>query len=286
MPNSLTPPNLDAQTADALAKETEAAKEAGALGFMARAMVQATLPHKKVDGGEFMRRNGDYYLIIMAPSIIGLPYGSVPRLLLSWVTTEAVRTRSRELELGDSLSEYMRELGLVPTGGRWGSITRLKDQTTRLFASSVSMLRIHGHGTNIMNRLIADETNLWWDGKKPDQAGLWKSNVVLGEHFYNEIIDRPVPIDMRAIRELKRSPMALDAYTWLTYRMSYLSKPTTIPWGALASQFGSNYGELRNFRAAFITELRKVVSIYGAARVQVVERGLELRPSQPHIAMK
>ena len=35
-----------------------------------------------------------------------LPYGNLPRLLLAWVSTEAVRTQSRVLVLGKSLSEF------------------------------------------------------------------------------------------------------------------------------------------------------------------------------------
>ena len=137
MASNLNDKNLDLLINRALAIEDEMALDADALGFMARAMVQATLPHSKVAGNEFTRKNGNYSLTILSPSSIGLPYGSVPRLLLAWVTTEAVKTKSRELELGDSLSGFMRELDLVPTGGRWGSISRLKEQTKRLFASSI-----------------------------------------------------------------------------------------------------------------------------------------------------
>ena len=120
MATHLTSPTIDALINKALAIEDEQAQAVGALGFMARAMVQATLPHKKVVGNEFERRNGNYTLTLLAPSKIGLPYGTIPRLLLAWLTTEAVKTQSRELELGDSLSGFMRELDMVPTGGRWG----------------------------------------------------------------------------------------------------------------------------------------------------------------------
>ena len=41
----------------------------------------------------------------------GLPYGTLPRLLLAWVSTEAVRTQSPELILGDSLAESSIRLG-------------------------------------------------------------------------------------------------------------------------------------------------------------------------------
>lgn len=83
MATNYTPRTVDTLINQALAIEDESALEAGALGFMARAMVQATLPHKKVAGNEFSRVNGNYTLSIMTPSVIGLPYGTIPRLLLS-----------------------------------------------------------------------------------------------------------------------------------------------------------------------------------------------------------
>ena len=46
-----------------------------------------------------------------------LPFGNLPRLILAWVSTEAVRTQSRELVLGRSLSEFMRTLGIYNSGG-------------------------------------------------------------------------------------------------------------------------------------------------------------------------
>lgn len=109
--------------AEAVAIEEEAAKEAGALGFMARAMVQATMPHRDPKTNEFERRNGNFVLTMLAPSRVGLPYGSIPRLLMAWLSTEAVRTQDRTVILGDTLSEFMRSLGMTPTGGRWGTIT-------------------------------------------------------------------------------------------------------------------------------------------------------------------
>jgi hypothetical protein len=286
MANAPSSTAIDSLINQALAIEDEQAQDAGALGFMARAMVQATLPHSKVAGNEFTRVNGNYSLTIMAPSSIGLPYGTIPRLLLAWLTTEAVKTKSRELELGDSLSGFMAELDMMPTGGRWGSITRLKDQSRRLFSSSITAVYEDGPGFAVINQAVADRAQFWWDNKNPEQAGLWKSTVTLSENFFNEVIDRPVPIDMRAVKALKKSPMALDIYTWLTYRASYLKRSTVIPWVSLAQQFGSNYAELRNFKAAFLNELKKVVLVYGQVQVEITEQGLIVKPSLTHISKK
>jgi hypothetical protein len=267
-----------------LALEAEEAQAAGALGFMARALVQATMPHSKPETSEFVRRNGAFTLTIMAPSEVGLPYGSVPRLLLAWLTTEAVRTRSRALALGDSLSEFMRHLGMVPTGGRWGSITRLRAQSHRLFASSVSCL-YRGDALAVAEAgfRIADKHVLWWDPKSPEQTELFGSSVVLSELFYREVIAHPVPIDLRTLRALSKSPMQLDIYAWLTYRMSYLRRDTTVPWPVLQAQFGAEYYRLRAFKAAFLEHLKKVLTVYRTARAEPVQVGLLLHPSPPHI---
>lgn len=286
MKKTIITPSVEQIINDALAIEAESAQDAGALGFMARAMVQATLPHKKVAGNEFERRNGNYTLTLMAPSKIGLPYGSVPRLLLTWLSTEAVKTQSRNLELGDSLSGFMRELDMVPTGGRWGSITRLKDQARRLFSCTVSASYDDAKKHADMGYRLTDKSLLWWDAKEPEQAGLWKSTVSLSEAFFNEVVSHPVPVDMRALKSLKKSPLALDTYCWLTYRASYAKRPSVIPWSALALQFGSDYAELRFFKRAFLEELRKVVTVYGGVQVEATDAGLLVRPSLTHIAKR
>ena len=281
MAKPLTPQTIDSLINKALAIEDDDAREAGALGFMARAMVQATLPHRKVEGTEFTRRNGNFTLSLLAHSSIGLPYGSVPRLLLSWVTTEAVKTKSRELELGDSMSAFMAELGMSRQGS---NITSLKNQTRRLFSATVMAFYKDDKQISDMGYRLADKSVLWWDNKIPEQAGLWRSTVTLSEHFFNEIIDKPVPIDMRAVKALKQSPMALDIYTWLTYRVSYLRHPTVISWASLALQFGSDYSRLRDFKQAFIEELRKVMLVYGYVQVEATEHGLLVKPSLTHIS--
>jgi len=276
--------DIDKIITETLAIEAEDAKEAGSIGFISRALTLATLPHRPIKGSEFTRSNGNFTLSIVAPSVIGLPYGNIPRLLVSWVTSEAVRVRSPELEMGPSLSHFMRELGLIPSGGRWGGITRLRDQMMRLFASSVTCIYADKHKTGILGMKIVSEAHLWWDPKSPDQIPLWKSTLKLGAEFYNEIINNPIPIDMRALKLLKRSPMALDIYCWLTYRMSYLKKQTEIPWPILEMQFGADYGRTIDFKVNFIKQLRAVLAVYPEAKVGDSEYGLVLKPSKPHIA--
>ena len=270
---------------EALAIEIEDAKNAGALGFMARALVQATMPHSRSEVPYFERSNGALTLTIMAPPRIGLPYGSVPRLLMAWVTTEATRTKCRELLLGSSLSAFMRELGMVPTGGKWGTITRLRNQAHRLFASTISIeYRNVPSLAAEQGFRIADRHILWWDPKNPEQPELLNSSVTLSEPFFREIVDRPVPIDTRVLKALSKSPMRLDLYCWMTYRMSYLRRKTLIPWEALQLQFGADYAVTRQFKAKFISHLQHVLSVY-PVNVESSSQGLVLKPSATHVPL-
>jgi hypothetical protein len=278
-------PALEQLAFKALIQEQQEAQEAGALGFMARALVQATMPHRRPKESFFERTNGTFTLTMMAPPKVGLPYGTVPRLLMVWLTTEAVRIKSRELLLGDSLSDFMRQLGLVPTGGRWGTITRLREQCRRLFTTSVSCLYLAEHRRIDAEAgfRIADWHVLWWDPKSPDQTDLFDSMVKLSEPFYMELVKAPVVIKMKTLRKLKQSPLAIDIYCWLTYRMSYLRRATTIPWPALELQFGADYRRTRAFKAAFLRHLLTVLAQYPEAKVEVLDAGLRLKPSPTHV---
>jgi len=285
MPRKPSPFAIEKLIQEALSMEEESAKDAGALGFVARCMVQATLPHSQVKENFFVRRNGNFQLSLMSNPSIGLPYGSVPRILLAWITTEAIRKKDKKLLLGDTLTSFMTELDLVPTGGRWGTIPRLRSQMQRLFSCTISCNYAdpQGRGVAGVNFLIADSYAMWWKPQEPDQVGLWQSHVTLGSKFYDEITAHSVPIDKRALKALRRSPLALDIYTWLTYRMSYLSKQTEIPWEALAAQFGSDYSDLKHFKPEFRFALKKVLLQYPRARVGEGKFGLRLHPSPSHV---
>jgi len=246
--------------------------------------VQATLPHRDPGPGvsTFERSNGDFHLLIMAPPKIGLPWGKTPRLLLSWLTTEAVRTRSPRLELGTNLSRFMRDLGLIPTGGKAGTITRLRDQIRRLFSSTIRCSYDVPGRYEDTAFLVASRISLWWSPAAPDQTDLFGSFVELSPEFFRAVVERPVPVDLRVLRAL-RSPLALDLYSWLTYRVSYLRRPVEIPWSALALQFGASYIKPRNFRYFFLKQAAAVAKLYPDARLREGPHGLILSPAPTHV---
>ena len=98
----------------------------------------------------------------------GLPFGSYPRLLLAWVCTEAVRTRSPVLTLGDSLADFMRTLGVFSaSAGKRGIRTQLRDQMQRLFHTSIRLTARHRIGDmrreSSVAAVVASRTEFWWN---------------------------------------------------------------------------------------------------------------------------
>jgi hypothetical protein len=288
-----SPKHVERFISEVLAIEAEDAQTAKQLGFMARAMVIATLPHSKPEGTVFQRQNGHYTLTMTANPQYGLPYGSLPRWLLAWITTTAVQRKSKVLLLGDTLTEFMNTLGLSCKGGVRGDITRLKNQMLRLFTSHISCT-YHNASQGMASGdhfSITRSFQLWWKPIHKADADLSAhSSITLASDFFDEIIQRPVPIDFRAMKSLRKSPLQMDIYVWLTYRFASLHQAACIPWPLLKMQFGSNYGEdaqgTRDFKKNFIKALHPVLMIYSDAQVVMDEDGLKLHPSATHIKPK
>jgi hypothetical protein len=262
--------------------------------YMARELVQCTLPHKNPGSVEaWTRTNGNLALVIQAGFSVaerksyGYPYGTIPRLLLFWMTTEAVKTKNRRLELGSSLAGFMHELGLNPYtgGGKRGDAARLREQMQRLFHSRISFeTSFQGAGRRgeaRVNMTVASKTMLWWSERSPDQMTLWGSWIELGEEFYHAITATPVPVDVRALKALKRSPLALDLYAWLThesYRAHANGKGRFVAWSGLMEQLGAEYSTEKNFSAKVRAALRKIAAVYPTLKLGNLTAGVRIEP--------
>ena len=63
------------------------ALETKQIAFIPRLMATTSLPVSKPQDNEFIRRNGNRSLTMLASREIGLPYGAMPRLALCAITT-------------------------------------------------------------------------------------------------------------------------------------------------------------------------------------------------------
>ena len=259
------------------------------LGFMARLLALCSLPRTNPGNQkEYKRVNGPYTLYMIAGGGNKLPYGNLPRLILAWVSTEAVRTQSRELVLGKSLSEFMRTLGIYNSGGN--PQTRLRNQMKRLFGCTVSLIYEDKLGFARVSSLVADKHEFWWNERKPGERVLFDSKIRLGEDFFNEIINRPVPLDMNTLTALKRCALGLDLYLWLVYRTFALGAPLRLTWRQLYHQFDATPSKapdkraVQNFRIKVLRELKKIKMAWPDLNYTTAPGLLILLPSTPTIA--
>ena len=265
--------------------------------YMARQLVQATLPHS--DPGDvalWTRRNGNLTLGIQ-PGVdfktgksYGIPYGSIPRLLVCFITTEATTSKSRRIELGQNMAEFMREIGLdsYTGGGKRSDAARLKEQMTRFFHARLSFLyeqQTAAQGISDQRDMLVAERHVdWWDKSNPRQGALWGSFIELTERFFQAITAAPVPLDLRALKALKRSPLALDLYVWLSYeahRVQRTGKSRFVAWSLLMQQLGTDYtGDKAetNFQQKAAAALRKIKVVYPALKTGKRAGGIEVLP--------
>ena len=239
-------------------------------GFMVRMMALCSLPRTNPGNQhQYKRVNGPFKLIMSVSGDHKLPFGNLPRLLLAWISTEAVRTQSREISLGRSLSGFMRKLGMDDrSGSPRGDRTRLRNQMNRLFGCSVQLIYEDERVTASMTSPVASRAEFWWNERKPDEPVLFNSKIRLGEDLFNEIINHPVPLDMNTLKALKRSTLGLDLYLWA--QLPDLRPPRSaaahLEAGLLPVRSAPGQGQRQQHRSS--------LPVQGSARVEENQDGL------------
>ena len=265
--------------------------EDGSLGFAFSGWAQCALPHRRLAPDARWEIAGERVRLVVEPGLhpsshdgpmehIGVPYGSVARLILLFLQTEALRTNSREVELGGSLRQWLSKIG-ASIGG--SNARAVRDQAERISRCRLTF-HIQGSGkVGLVNQSIVDRA-LFIEDSNTRQGKLSLETAKLSEGFFEQLKRHPVPLEEAAIRAISNNPAALDAYLWLAYRLHVLTSDKLITWKALKSQFGGGYKELFHFKPRFTQALALATAVYPAAKIDVIEQGVILKPSRPPVA--
>ena len=280
-----------------------------------------SLPHSKPkddrSGKAVTLQNGDARLVLHqrpidwgddgSPIYAGLPYGPKARLIMMYIQTYAVRNKSRNIVLGDSMSAWIKRLGYQNVnGGERGVIGAVHEQARRIARCEFTMVwdKADGSGRKMADQSLAKGLDLFAFGDGDDeeenrQLSLlppaanevkpakkrkynWVREIELGEEFYDSIMQNKVTLSEEAIAKLKGSAWALDIYTWLSYRLRSVNKPTkALPWEMIREQFASklykdNVSAFRN--TVFLPQLQDVLAVFPEAKVEWDEKGLIMHP--------
>jgi len=256
----------------------------GADGSAAREFgrVNGAVAMRVTAGGYYDRRFGLHEVWVPLP----MPYGSQPRLMLADICTWAVRNQSREVDLGRSVRDYLTGRLAVQgiSAGAKGTYTSFKKQAMAL-AGCRMQLQLNYDGRMIVYKGEPIRSFQAWAAADDQQMGLWPGTLRLDEDFFQTLLELEMPIDMRAYRSLMRSPMAMDAYTWLAHRMWRVDRSVDIRWEALHRDMGQEYKNLKNFKWRFRAALKAAQGVYpqSAGRIEETATGIRLYEARPPV---
>ena len=255
--------------------------------FLHALLCQLGLPRRPTQERVFERTSGKASLMVEAGRWFTgstwepqpLPYGTRPRLVLINICSEAVRTKSPVVDIGESVRAFLRRLG-IDCGGQ--SMANFKRQMIalsccRLQLGYVAAGRVGQIDSKPVSRFEA------WLSDEDGQRGLWPGELELSQPFFESLMSHAVPLDGEAIGKLQHSALALDVYSWLAHRLCRVESNAgqVLSWAALKGQFGQEFAETKEFRRTFLEALKKAHEVYRDARLDVVRGGLRLLPSPP-----
>ena len=259
-------------------------EEAHSLGFMSKLLIMVNLPYR--DPGKeirtWWRKNGNVSIDINCGTAdgnpIGLPYGAYPRLILAYLITQAVKTQSPIIYLGKSFSQFLRFIG-IEKGGK--TYKQLHKQLERTLSASFAWTYRNDKQWSRTNIQISHQSQLWWDERQPEQQSLWESYIRLNTDFFKEVMRNAVPLDLRVLGILKNSPLGLDLYMFITWRVFKIDTSVFISWESLQKQLGGQYSNTYDFSKKCRFHLKRIQAIRPDLNIVFTKGRLCLKPSTP-----
>jgi hypothetical protein len=265
--------------------------EESEVGYLYSGWAQSALPHKRLPDDASWQLHTEYVSLVVQPGLrpsltgnaipVGVPFGSRARLIFLYLQSEALKTHSREIELGKSLHAWLRRLE-ISIGGK--SMASVRDQAERISRCRMTFQIKHGNRVGLVNQNILD-TAMFVDDDSA-QGQLFVETAKLSEMFFEQLTKHPVPIEETAVKQIANNSMAIDVYCFLAYRLHSLTSPKLVSWKSLYAQFGRGIAHIDQFRWYFKQTLELALAVYPDASVVVDPRGVTLNPSRPPVSPK
>lgn len=274
------------------------------LAFLHAGLCQTHLPRSRPRSNRaaWIRQSGRFKLVIQPGMLIGddrpnsagasvdeetlycgVPYGSRARLLMIWLQSEGIK--GRVIRMDNSMSAWIRSIGLPVTGGAYGTIQAIREQTTRIVASNFSFqwssTDDEGNTSHrVQNTRIVDGMHLW---EAAGDRSKWQTTIQISEDFYHHLREHAVPLDQRAIAHVSGNSLALDLYAFFAHRLHRLTSPVMLSWQALSMQFGDDGLTTSRMSQRIKACLADIRAVYPEMHVDVDRRGLVLKSSPPPV---
>jgi Plasmid encoded RepA protein len=261
-------------------------EEESRLGITHAGFAMTSLPHKRIQEGLWKRDGYRTTLLVESGrtrtgNLVGVPYGSIARLILLYLQTEAIRTNTPEVELGRSMKSWMGRMSLTTGGKTYQLVT---EQARRISACRLTFFTDRENGAESRhNGAFVQDAITFASVIDDDQPSLWQDRVRLDPSFWRSLKEHPVPVREEAIQAIGARSLAIDVYIWLAYRLHSLSKSTPVSWPAIHTQFGAGFRLVRQIKPTFLEALSLALAVYPEARVDTDKQGLVLHQSPPAV---
>ena len=247
------------------------------------------LPPSPTDKKEITTTYPNNAMTISAIGDAMLPYGSIPRIIICYLSTEAKITGERTVPIGQTINEFVKKIGYTPSYIANGTNELVLEQLEKLyrteFSHDYSESRYLENGTKETYRLqksfkIFDE-KLAFESVKHNIVQQQMASVTLSETFFNEIQEHSVPLSLEILKALKRSPLALDLYVFISYR-SNTGRVIGIKLNDLMNQFAIDYEKWR-FKQRLSTALKLVKAKWPECNAIIKEHTLIIYKTLPSV---
>jgi hypothetical protein len=251
------------------------------------------LPYERLPAGQqhFARQQGNMALDVTAgylrdPNGTALlqpiPFGPKARLILMHLCSEAIQQKSATIEIAETFTGFVRDMGYSDSGGKRGPLTAFKEQLNALAACSMRLSVWNGESVRTRNITPIDQMDLWLTSN-PDQRSLWPSTVTFSPAMYDSLKRHALPLNAHVVRAFSASARKLDLYFWLGWRIHNIDAPLTLSWAALYEQFGGANSDPRDFKRHFKHDLKEIKEVLERLPARLSESGLTIEPADPAV---
>ena len=265
------------------------------LRYMHSVLVNCGLPYRRLPEGvlEYERTQGRMGLVVTAGKLRApdgsriqqpVPYGPKARLLLIHLTSKAIITQSPEIELADTLTGLLRDLGFPATGGEAGTLRAFKQQLNALFACRMEISSWDGQKATTIKTEPFDTMEVFLS-ENPDQKSFWASTIRFSDKMFGDLVKRAVPMDVRALRAFQGSARKLDLLSWVGWRLYNMRAPLRVSYKALAQQFGDGFRREVDFKVQLVKDIAHLQEVFPKLPLKLTESGLFLDNADPDVLM-
>lgn len=263
----------------------------GKNAFWSPLLAQFCLPPRNVSGSAWALNNE--FITLKTASNSEIPYGAYPRLLLSYVTLQIIKTDSQVVDLGKTQNQFLKMLDLGCDGK---TIQRFNLQALNLFRSTIEIeikprletRTLEGKGSFHELIHISDRCT-FWEGNEENGKKKWLGELLVNKNFFDFVKSMGgIPFNFHRYASLTRSSMAMDLYIWLPYTLFILQQQrhysASLKFFQLQQKFDAKSSlSRRDFKIKFLNCLSKVLRHYPdfCDNVRLSEDGQHLILTKP-----